>query len=515
MEILNLVQGSQEWLEARLYFLCASEAPAMMGDSKFMSRNQLLALKKGWQSNPVSSFTQKLYDKGHESEDQARHHIQMEICADIPPVVGFLIIDGLELMASFDGRVDEGRASLIWEHKSWNLILAENVRNGVLERFYIWQLEHQMIVSDSDTVKFTVSDGGTVNRVSMVYSSVPERRQQVLDGWAQFAIDLEAYEIEAKVEEVSSSKAETLPAINCEVNGAMVVSNLADFIPKIRDLAAAQKVLVLESDQDFADKETFNKSVKAARDSLKSRAKEVGGEFVSLFEFNSLVDEADGILQKMQSYGEKQITDAKQAKRKAIIDAAKSTVQDYIEKTADDTGGYRHFGVVVSWDDVIKNKRSITKMQDAVDAEIAKQKIAINEQAVLVRANQATITEVGGDYQFLLNDVDGLLGKDNADLVNLIKQRISDYGLDQEKLREQEKEADIDPVESEQAETIPARGGSAPLGGRIVIGGSVGLAAPVRLVIDLPAGKRDELISLIKDNFAGFVSESDNRLIIK
>jgi predicted phage-related endonuclease len=48
MKLLNLVQGTDEWLDARLNHLCASEAPVMMGASSFMSRNQLLDLKKGW-----------------------------------------------------------------------------------------------------------------------------------------------------------------------------------------------------------------------------------------------------------------------------------------------------------------------------------------------------------------------------------------------------------------------------------------------------------------------------------
>ncbi len=46
MKVLNLIQGTQEWLEARLNHFTASEAPAMLGESKYMSRTQLLDLKK-------------------------------------------------------------------------------------------------------------------------------------------------------------------------------------------------------------------------------------------------------------------------------------------------------------------------------------------------------------------------------------------------------------------------------------------------------------------------------------
>ena len=75
MEILDLIQGSEEWMETRLAHLCASEAPVMMGDSKFMSRNQLLDLKKGWvaskNSSQDSSFKKKLFKEGHKYEDEA------------------------------------------------------------------------------------------------------------------------------------------------------------------------------------------------------------------------------------------------------------------------------------------------------------------------------------------------------------------------------------------------------------------------------------------------------------
>ena len=42
----------------------ASEAPAMMGASKYMSRNKLLDLKKSGIADPITPFQQALFDKG-------------------------------------------------------------------------------------------------------------------------------------------------------------------------------------------------------------------------------------------------------------------------------------------------------------------------------------------------------------------------------------------------------------------------------------------------------------------
>ena len=103
MKILDLVQGTDEWLEARLNYLCASEAAAMMGESKYMTREDLLALKKGWQANPVDGFKQKLFDSGHESEAAAREILEEETCEPWMPAVGAIEVDGIKLLASFDG----------------------------------------------------------------------------------------------------------------------------------------------------------------------------------------------------------------------------------------------------------------------------------------------------------------------------------------------------------------------------------------------------------------------------
>ncbi|WP_257263953.1 hypothetical protein [Endozoicomonas sp. ONNA2] len=46
MEILDIQQGAPEWLALRQNHFTASEAPAMMGDSPFLSRDQLLHQKK-------------------------------------------------------------------------------------------------------------------------------------------------------------------------------------------------------------------------------------------------------------------------------------------------------------------------------------------------------------------------------------------------------------------------------------------------------------------------------------
>lgn len=442
MKVLNLVQGSDEWLEARLNYLCASEAPVVMGESKFMSRTQLLDLKKGWQKNPDSAFKKRLFEKGHIHEDQARVHTELEMLEDYPPLVGLLKVDGLdvEMLASFDGLENAEPGALIWEHKDWNLTLAENVRNSVLEPLYYWQLEHQCIVNNSDKVLFTCSDGTTDNRVSMVYESVPERREQLIKGWTLFIEDLDKHELEAKKEKVVAVKQESFPVIECRVEGSEVISNLGSYIPLIEQLSEEQMNLSLETDQDFANKDAFNKRVKNGRAELKEKAADILAKFDSLKVFNDHVATADGILQKLQAHGEKQVKQAKEVKKQSIINDATKELNDHLKWLSEGINNVQVPVRELDFTAIMKGKRSYEKMGEAVKSELANIKLEANDIAGTIRENLDSLAELAKDYKFLFNDHQDLITKDNGDLVNLIKMRISEHKQAEEERKRLERE---------------------------------------------------------------------------
>ena len=424
MEILNLVQGSDEWLAARLNYLGGSEAPMMMGDSKFMSRGQLLDLKKGWQANPNPYFLEKLFAKGHEHEEMAREVTELEYCEDFPPLVGLTDVGlSVPLISSYDGLSCD---NLVWEHKDWNLILAANVRNGILEAQYYWQLEHQMLVANANEALFTCSDGGDENRISMLYISVPERRQALIKGWKQFLIDLESHELEAKSESiVSVVQKEAFPTFQVSIQGTQIVSDINEYVPKLKMLADEQMSILLESDQDFADKEAFNKRVKKGRADLKTISANIEAEYVSLAEFNKFVEESDSILKKLQSHGEKQVKDEKIRKKEAIVSTAKLALSDHLQALGQAIDNYRITITAIDWVAVMKNKRLVSSMQESADVALAKAKIEADGIADLVRSNQASMSELASEHFFLFSDVNSLLLKQNEDFVNLIKYRIN------------------------------------------------------------------------------------------
>ncbi|MDB4278756.1 hypothetical protein N9917_04070 [Deltaproteobacteria bacterium] len=464
MKILNIEQGSEDWLEMRLNHCTASEAPAMMGVSPYMTRNQLLDLKKGWQSNPDSSFKQELFRKGHANEEAARQLAEDYLFESLVPAVGVLTVDGVELLASFDGL-----GSIPWENKSPNVTLTENVRNGVLEAKYYWQLEQQALVFNSDSVLFSVSDGSEENTVFMEYKSLKERREQLVNGWKQFVADLETHELQAKAEAVQAVEENNLPVLLAKVDNGVVAGNMKETLAAVKALSVSEMSKKLETDQDFANKDMFNKNVKKARERLKQITAEVREGFSSYSEFEIQANDMDKVLQQMQSYGEKQVKHAKQAKKDSIVGKACTELASLVVQWEEKSHPARVSQVCNShadFDTAMKNKRSLEGIQNAVDTELARVKIIINETMGKVVENIAYMDENQEENKFLFRDIVQICNQEPEAFKAVVKMRVMEHEaaelkrleVEREKIRIQEEQKAKAKVEAEkQAEADKLR----------------------------------------------------------
>jgi len=443
LKILNLVQGSDEWHAARDEedVCCASEAPVMMGESNFMSRNQLLDIKKGAAKEPITPFLQKLFDDGHRAEAAAREILELDHCEDFPAVTGIKTVEGIKMLASLDGLEGGVAGQSNWEHKLWNLTLVKNVQNNTLEPKYYYQLEHQMLVSGGNQTIFTCSDGTDEKKVSMIYSSVPERRKQLIAGWKSFLKDLETHEIKAKQEVVVAQKA-TMPVFTWEVSGTDISTNIATCLNQIKDLAETEMAKNLDSDQDFADKDQLNKDVKKARDALKLTLSNVEGKFVSFSEFAAVAKEMDSVLQKMQSAGEKQVKQAKDAKKKDIEDGGYDELTGYIrslnEKIAPMYLANIVHGINPDLKSAMKGKRTIESLQAAVGTEINNVKLAVDDAMVRIVPNLAYLREHAAEYKFLFPDAEQLVNQSEESFGAVVGSRIGIHKRDEKNRLEAE-----------------------------------------------------------------------------
>lgn len=223
MKTLNLKQGTPEWIEARTKYFTASEAPAMLGLSKYKTRDALLREKSSGLVEDVDHAKQRLFDRGHEAEAAARPLAEDFIGDELYPATGTLEVDGLPLLASFDGITMS--EDLLWENKLWNGGLAADIEAGVIGDTYWPQLEQQLLVSGAAKVYFTASDGTAENTVGMWYQSVPKRRQQLIAGWKQFADDLANYVPVEVIPAAVAAPTEGFGALVLKVEGRVVACN--------------------------------------------------------------------------------------------------------------------------------------------------------------------------------------------------------------------------------------------------------------------------------------------------
>ncbi|MNO23674.1 YqaJ-like viral recombinase domain protein [compost metagenome] len=427
MIIHNVTQGSPEWHALRAQHFTASEAPAMMGASKYQSRGDLLTQKKTGIAPEVSDAQQRLFDRGHETEALARAIIEARLGEDLFPVVA---TEG-NLLASVDGMDMLGTA--LFEHKLWNEGLAAKVRAGELEPHYYWQLEQQLLVTGAERAIFVCSDGTENNLVQMEYRPVTGRREQLLAGWAQFAQDLAAFSpAEAKVEAVGRTP-ETLPALRIEVTGMVTASNLDAF--KAHALTVFQGINTdLQTDQDFADAEKTVKWCGDVEDRLAAAKQHALSQTESIDALFRAIDEISAEARAKRLELDRLVKARKESIRAEIVANAATSLREHIAQINSTLGGKVVMPVIpADFAGAIKGKKTVTSLREAADTELARAKIEASRVADGIRLNLAILRELAKDHAFLFADAQQLVLKANDDLVAVIKARIAEHETEQQR----------------------------------------------------------------------------------
>lgn len=438
MKIIDVIPGTVEWHKHRANHFNASDAPAMLGVSSLKTRTELLDEAKIGYTKEISEFTQKIFNRGHAAEISARVIIEDRHSTTFYPLVGIVYIDEICLAASFDGLTMS--YDLLFEHKIINKNL-RNIRNiNDLDKQYKVQMQQQMMVSGAKECIFVASDGTNNDMIEIRYLSDINLEKEIIEGWKQFKIDLENHEVKTKEQTLIPAQKE-FPLMTCEVKDSNVISNINEYIPALRQMANEQMSLVLETDQDFANKDAFNKQVKLGREQLKSKILSVEMCFNSFSEFNAYAKEADSILQKMQSAGEKQVKEAKESKKINIIIEAKDAIEDNINIANNELGDNYIRPDTTQWSDLIKGMRSIDSINDAIFTECAKINIRINKTKKLIIANIELIDK--SEMPSLFPDKIVICLKDKEDVENLIKSRILEHENNEKEKQLKAKEVEL------------------------------------------------------------------------
>lgn len=151
--IVQLVQGSEAWHEHRRGLRNASETPAVLGISPWLTPYQLWLQKTGRAVQLVNAAMRH----GTATEPLARHAYEVETGNVMQPLV---LQDGL-YSASLDGMTLAGEliVEIKCPYKGQASALWQSVESGEVPGYYAAQIQHQLMVSGAALAHLWVFDG--------------------------------------------------------------------------------------------------------------------------------------------------------------------------------------------------------------------------------------------------------------------------------------------------------------------------------------------------------------------
>ncbi|KZX65853.1 hypothetical protein A3724_14875 [Alcanivorax sp. HI0033] len=434
-KLVKVEQGSPEWKALRAKRNTASEAPAMMGKSKYQSRSALMEQKATGFTPEPSAHQQKAFDKGHQAEAAARPIADAMIDDELFPVV----LDDEEggYLASMDGLTMNRRVG--WEHKWLNDDLAAQIDAGKLDEHYQIQLDQQFALSGAERILFMASDG-TEENCKHLWIERDESRFAALEaGWDQFNADLAEYQPRKQEQAATATVTEDLPAVSVQVSGSLsIVDNFDRFETELRQFVEDRLIRDPKTDQDFADLDNQVKALKKAEDALEAAEAQLLAQVEAVDTAKRRKDMLHKLARDNRLMAEKLVKEQKKAIKLQIAQDGKQAIDDHFTKVEATLDGYRLPFPPGDFNAAMKGKRTIATLRDAADNEVARAKIAINEAADLIRANAKIIADAG--HEFLFADCQQLALKD-SELVKLeVENRITRHKQEEERRLEAERQ---------------------------------------------------------------------------
>ncbi|MDR9839414.1 lambda-exonuclease family protein [Herbaspirillum huttiense] len=450
MEVLNVTQGSQEWLDARRAYHTASEAPAAMGHSKYMSRTKLLAKKTGGGEEHIDSHKQALFDRGHEAEALARPFAEKVIGSKLYPVTAVANVDGIPLLASLDGCTMS--EATIWEHKLANQALLEDVRAGILDPHYSIQLDQQLLVSGATRCLFTVSDGTEENMEHMWYEPDQEKFALLVAGWKQFIKDMETFVPPEAEKVLAAEPVLALPAIAVQLQGQIDVrDNFKPFETALRNFLENDLIRKPETDQDFVNLDLQIKEMKSGREALKLAKNRIFSQMEAVDAAIRTADMLDSLLQQNCSMAEKLLASEKERRRAELIETARKAMTAHGEALQSEIQGVRLAVGMPDFAGAIKGLKSLTSMKEKLDAALANGKAAADMAAADIRKKLAWVAENADEHRALLADLQQLVAKPMEDFQLTITSRIEKYQQQEAERIERIRQEEADRLQREAA----------------------------------------------------------------
>ena len=431
MQIVNLIQGSQEWHTHRRAHFNASDAPAMMACSSYKSRADLIKeLATGLVDAEIDPATARRFADGHRFEALARPLAEEIIGDELSPCVG----TSGKFSASFDGLTFMHDTA--FEHKTLNNTLRAAMVPGCtgadLPLQYQVQMEHQAMVSGCQRILFMTSewagDGTLVEERHCWYEPNPELRAKIVAGWVQLEKDVAAFNPAAeRPAAVVAEPVESLPAVVVKMQGDLVVAGnlqefgaaLSNFIERIPKKP--------ETDQDFANADAACKVLKKVEDGIEAEKASALNKFVTVEEAFRLMDDYKTMARAARLATEKLVAAKKDALRLALVTGAQQELDQHVAALNKRLGSNWLPRIAGGFAETIKNKKSLQNMQDAVAVALTNAKAEANDLAQRLEVNRHHLVQDGTDWIALFADFATVGTKEAEDFQALAALRIGQH----------------------------------------------------------------------------------------
>lgn len=449
MKILDLVQGSPEWLAERASYNTASDASVMMGVSSKTTRNELLRMKATGTEKEFSDWFQThILDKGHEVEAMAIPIAEEIIGEELFPATA--LDDSGYLLASFDGITM--LEDIVWECKQWNEEKSAAVVAGHVPDDDYWQVVQQLVVSGATKCLYMVTNGTKEKSVWCWKSLTEDDEKRLRAGWKQFDEDRANYKHVEESPAVVGRSPETLPALLIQVTGQVTASNLAAF--KEHALAVFSSIKTeLKNDEDFANAEKTVKWCGDVEDRLEAAKLHALSQTASIDELFRAIDAIKAEARAKRLELDKLVKARKESIRVEIQQGGVKALAEHVAALNNRLGANYMPTVPADFGGVMKGLKTIASLRNAVDTELARAKIEASAAADKIEINLNALPELSDGFA-LFPDLATLVLKPADDFSAAVTLRVSDHKQKLEAERERIRQEEQDRLARQQAAQV-------------------------------------------------------------
>lgn len=439
-ETHELEQGSDSWHAHRANCCNASDAGTAMGINPYKTRQELVREMATGVTKEIDAGTQRRFDDGHRFERLARGLAEQIMGEDLFPVVASIAVSGMgrRLSVSLDGnKMDDSET---WEHKTLSESLAAAMDRGEIPEQYHGQMEQGLAIVGATRCLFMASkwddNDQLIEEKHLWYESNPDLRAKIIAAWKQIEADVDGYQHGEAAPVAVAAPINELPALMVEITGSVTASNLEQW----RDVVTARIAAIntdLQTDNDFADADAMVKFLDDGEkriDLVKSQAQANAADIDRVFR---ALDEIKASMRAKRLELDKLVTKRKESIKIEIMQAGKDALGSHIAGLNKRLAKVQMPPIAADFAAAIKGKRNLESMRDAVSTLVAAKKIEANEIADRITINLQMLTDQArqpnADYTFLFADYAQLILKAPDDLALVIKSRIQDHQIAEEK----------------------------------------------------------------------------------